>query len=166
MLAGIGLDFGSVDGHVAQLHQARFRTQQQPLGEQTRKAIQMTLAELGQGGVVRVLVARQVAESYVLVGAPLNFARAVHPGRIAIQKQADHHLRSVGRLTSPILLLVRLVDRAQVQRRYHIHQKTRQVARGKPIMQRGGKQKRLIHRIREKVLAHESKVVQIPPSVL
>src|SRR6516225_7364216 len=83
----------------------------------------MTLAELGDGGVVRVLVARQVAESYLLVGAPLNFARAVHAGRIAIQKQADHHLRSVGRLTSPILLLVRLVDRAQLQRRYHIHPK-------------------------------------------
>jgi hypothetical protein len=40
---------------MAQLQQSCFRTQQQSLREQTRKRVQMTLAKLGDGGVIRVL---------------------------------------------------------------------------------------------------------------
>ncbi len=63
------------------------------------------------------------AEGHVLESAHLNLARTVDACRIAVQKQADHHLRHVGRLTAAILLLIRLVDGAQIQRRNYVDQK-------------------------------------------
>jgi hypothetical protein len=38
----------------------------------------MTLAKLGDGGVVRVLVAGKITEGQVLEGARLNLARTVY----------------------------------------------------------------------------------------
>jgi hypothetical protein len=60
MLAGLGLDLGSIAGHMAQLHQSSLGTQKQSLRERTRERLQMTLAELGDGGVVGVLVLREL----------------------------------------------------------------------------------------------------------
>ena len=114
----------------------------------------MTLAELGDGGVVGMLVAGKITESQVIERARLNLARTVDASRIAIQKQPHHHLRRVGRLTPAILLLIRLVDRAQIQSRNHIDQKTRQVRLGKPIVKRRCKKQRLVDRVRIKVLPH------------
>src|SRR5664280_3769672 len=114
VLAGVGLDLGSVDGHMAQLHQSSFGTQQQSLREQTRERLQMTLAELGDGGVVRVLVAGKITEGHVLECARLNLARTVDAPCIAVQEQTDHHLRCVGCLPPAILLLIRRVDRVQI----------------------------------------------------
>jgi hypothetical protein len=160
VLAGVGLDLGSIDGHMAQLHQSSLGTQQQSLREQTRERLQMTLAELGDGGVVGVLVAGKITEGHVLECARLNLARTVDAPRIAVQQQTDHHLRRVGRLPAAILLLIRLVDRAQIQRRDHIQKKAGQVALGKPIVKRWGKQKRLVDRVRNEVLAHGSNLKQ------
>ena len=92
---------------MAQLHQPCLRTQQQSLRKQTRECIQMTLAELGDGGVVGVLVAGKITEGHVLEGARLNLARTVDASRITVQKQTDHHLRRIGRLPATILLLIR-----------------------------------------------------------
>src|ERR1017187_1643303 len=96
----------------------------------------MTLAELGEGGVVGVLVAGKITQSHVLEGARLNLARTVNARRIAVQKQANHHLRHVGRLAAPILLRVRAIDGAQIKRRHYVDQKPRQVALGKPVVKR------------------------------
>jgi len=108
---------------MAQLHQTGFGTQRQSLREQARERIQMTFAELGDGGVVGVLVAGKITEGHVLEGARLNLARTVNAPRIAVQQQAEHHLRRAGRLPAAILVLIGLVDRAQIQRRYHIQKK-------------------------------------------
>ena len=140
---------------MAQLHQACLGTQQS-LREQTRERLQMTIAELGDGGVVGVLVAGKITEGRVLECARLNLARTVDAPRIAVQQQADHHLRRIGRLPATILVLIGLVDRAQIQRRYHIQNKAGQVALGKPIVKRWGKQKRLVDRVSNEVLAHGS----------
>jgi len=90
----------------------------------------MTLAKLGDGGVVGVLVAGKIAEGHILEGARLNLARTADAGCIAVQKQADHHFRRVGRLTAAILLRVRGIDGAQIERCNHIDQKAGQVAIG------------------------------------
>ena len=126
----------------------------------------MTLAELGDGGVVGVLVAGKITEGHVLEGARLDLARTVNAPRIAVQEQTDHHLRRIGRLTAAILLLIRRVDGAQIQRRYHIQKKAGQVTLGKPLVKRWGKQKRLVDRVRNEVLAHESKLKQRPQPTL
>src|ERR1035438_5042672 len=126
----------------------------------------MTLAELGDGGVVRVLVAGKITEGHVFEGARLNLARTVDAPRIAVQKQANHHLRRIGCLTAAILLLIRLVDGAQIQRRYHIQKKAGQVALRKPIVKRWRKQKRLVDRVRNEVLAHESNLKQNTTTLL
>src|ERR1019366_740198 len=160
VLAGVRLDLGSVDRHMAQLHQSSFRTQQQSLHEQARERIQMTGAELGDGGVVRVLIAGKITEGHVLEGARLNLARTVDAPRIAVQKQTDHHLRRIGRLPAAILVLIGLVDRAQIQRRNYIQKKAGQVALGKPIVKRWGKQQRLVDRVGNEVLAHGSNLKQ------
>jgi hypothetical protein len=62
---------------MAKLHQSSLGTQQQSLREQTRERRQMTLAELGDGGVVRVLVAGKISESHILEYPRLNLARTV-----------------------------------------------------------------------------------------
>src|ERR1019366_5346776 len=72
VLAGVCLDLRSVDGHVAQLHQSSLGTKQQSLREKPRERLQMTLAELGDGGVVRVLVTGKITEGHVLECARLN----------------------------------------------------------------------------------------------
>src|SRR6267154_5308543 len=156
MLAGVGLDLGSVDRHMTQLHQASFGTKQQSLREQTRERIQMTLAELRDGGVVRVLVAGKITEGYVLQGARLNLARTVDALRITVQEQTHHHLRRIGRLAATILVLIGPVDRAQIQRRNHVDQKTGKVAIGKPVVKRWWKQQRLVNRVSNEVLPHGS----------
>src|ERR1039458_4575041 len=166
VLAGVGLDLGSIEGHMAQLHQSSLGTQQQSLCEKTRERIQMTLAELGDGGVVGVLIAGKITEGHVLECARLNLARTVEAPRVPVQEQADHHLRRVGRLPAAILLSVRGIDGAQIQRRYHIQKKAGQVALGKPIVKRWGKQKRLVDRVRNEVLAHESNLKQNTTTLL
>src|ERR1035438_7002256 len=160
VLAGVGLQLASVDGHMAPLYQPGLGTQQQSLREKTRERLKMTLAELGDGGVVGVLVAGKITEGHVLECAPLNLARTVDAPRIAVQEQTDHHLRRIGCLPAAILLLIRRVDRAQIQRRDHIQKKVCQVALGKPIVKRWGKQKRLVDRVRNEVLAHGSNLKQ------
>jgi len=67
-----------------------------------------------------LLVARKITEGHVLVCARLNLARTVDSLRVAVQEQTDHHLRPVSRLPAAILLLIRRVDRTQIQRRNHI----------------------------------------------
>src|ERR1700733_895769 len=114
----------------------------------------MTLAELRDGGVVRVLVTGKITEGHVLKGPRLNLARTVDPSRIAVQKQTHHHLGRIRRLAATILLLIRLVDAAQIQRRNHIDQKPRQVALGKPIVKRRCKHQSLVDRVRKEVLPH------------
>ena len=85
---------------------------------------------------------------------------------LAVQKQADHHLRRVGRLTAAILLHVRLIDGAQVKRRDHIDEKPSQVALRKQIMKRWGKLQRLVNRVRKEVLAHVSNLNEYPVPTL
>jgi hypothetical protein len=109
---------------------------------------------------------RKDNEGYVLQSARLNLARTVHACRIAVQKQADHHLRCVSRLAAPVLLLIRLVDGAPIRRRNHIDQKPRKMVFGKPIVKGGWKYQCLVDRVREKVLAHESNLKQILPPTL
>src|SRR5580658_360000 len=160
VLAGLGLDLGSIAGHMAQLHQSSLGTQKQSLRERTRERLQMTLAELGDGGVVGVLVPAKITKGDVLECARLNLARTVDAPRIAVQQQTDHHLRRIGRLPAAILLLIRRLNGAQTQRRDHIQKKAGQVALGKLIVKRWGKQKRLVDRVRNEVLAHVSNLNQ------
>jgi hypothetical protein len=160
VLAGVGLGLGSLDGHMAQFHQSCLRAQQQSLCEQTRECKQITLAKLSDGSVVGVLVAGKITENHDLESARLNLARTVHTSRVTVQKHPNHHLRRIGRLTTPILLLIRLLDDAQIQRRNHIDQKPRQMALGKPIVKATGKHQRLVDRVRIEVLTHTSNLNQ------
>jgi hypothetical protein len=48
---------------------------QQSLREQTRECLQMALAELGDSGVVGMLVTGKITEGHVLECARLNLAR-------------------------------------------------------------------------------------------
>ena len=136
MLARVGLDLGSVEGHMAQLYQTRLLAQQQGLREQPRQGLQMALAELREGVVIRMCVRRQVAERHVVVGLGLHLARTVNTRRVAIQKNPHHHRRRVRRHAAAILRLIRGQDRAQIQRRNNIHKKPRQMTFRKPIVQR------------------------------
>lgn len=62
---------------MAQLDQAHFGTQQQRLREQPSQRCQVPLAKLGQRGVIRMLIACQIAEGDVFIGTGLDLARAV-----------------------------------------------------------------------------------------
>ena len=57
-------------------------------------------------------------------------------------------------VAAAIASLIRRIDRAQIQRRHNIHQKTRQVTLGKPIVKRRREKQRLVHVVRKKALAH------------
>lgn len=74
MLARVGLDLGSIDRHMAQLHQTGLFAQQQGLREQPRKRLQMTLAKLRKCIVVRMRVRRKITERHILIGPSLDLA--------------------------------------------------------------------------------------------
>src|SRR6202021_3401197 len=85
----------------------------------------------------------------------LNLARAVDPHRVAVKQDSQHHLRRVSGLAATILGLIRTIDRAQVQRRHHVHQKARKMPFWKPIVERRRQKQCLVQIVAAKALSHE-----------
>src|ERR1019366_1619486 len=108
----------------------------------------MALAKLRDGSLIRMLVAGEKAQAYILVCPSLNLARTVDSGGVAVQKKADHHLGGIGRLTATVLRRIRGIDGAQIKRRDHIDQKTGQVPLRKPIVKRRWEHQDLVDRVR------------------
>jgi hypothetical protein len=84
-LLALALDLAPIS-HVFQLGQACLGAQQQRLRKQSSQRHQMPLAKLGQRGVIRMLIACQIAEGDVFIGARLDPARTVDVVGIPIQQ--------------------------------------------------------------------------------
>src|ERR1019366_2241156 len=89
-------------------------------------------------------------------GPGLDFARAINPDAVAVKQEPQHHLWSIGRSAAAIFRLIRGIDRTQLQRLHHIHQKTRQMLFWKPIVQRRRQKQSLIQIVGAETLSHVS----------
>jgi len=69
---------------MTQLHHSRLLAQKQRLREQPRQRLQMTLAKLRKGIVVRMRVCRKIAERHLVAGLGLQLARDIYPRRVTI----------------------------------------------------------------------------------
>ncbi len=118
----------------------------------------MSLAEIRDRVVIRMLVSRQIAERHVLVGRPLDPPRTRHPSRVAINQHPHHHPRIIGRQPAPVSRLVGRIHRRQIQRLHHVRYKPRQMALGQPILQRRRQQIGLIEIAVPKLFAHRPKL--------
>src|ERR1035441_445520 len=82
------------------------------------------LTKLRYGVVIGMLVRRQIAKRHIFIRPGLDLARTVDPRRVAVQQDAQHHLRRVSGLAAAILGLIRAIDRAQVQRLHRSEEHT------------------------------------------
>ena len=101
---------------MSKFDQAGLLAQPQHLHEQLGDGLQVTLTEIGNRVVVRVLVAAKHAERYVLVGSALNLARGAYARAIPVKNDAKEHLRVITSATTVCVFDVRLHKLAQVRR--------------------------------------------------
>src|SRR6266480_4679669 len=114
----------------------------------------MLFPKIRYGVVIRMLVRRQIAERHILIGLPLDGSRTSHAHAIAVQQQARQQKRMVSRLPPAIRTIVGRIDGRQVQLLRYVGEEPRQVPFGKPLLQRGSQEKRLIQRAGSELEAH------------
>ena len=90
------MDLGPVQADRAQFQHTRLLSQQEHLHEEFLQFGQEGAPKRGQRIVVGMQVACDEAEWHRLIGGTLDLARTEHPGRIAIEQQAQQHFRGVG----------------------------------------------------------------------
>jgi len=131
-LGGVGVDLGPVQAERAQREHARFLRQQQHLHAQPLEVGQEGGAKGGDGVVVGMPVARDVAERHRLVGGPLDLARTEDPRRVPIEEQRQQPLGRVGlAATGPVAR----VERREVEQRHAVHHETSQMLRRQAVAQ-------------------------------
>jgi len=94
------MELGPVQTDRSQLEYTRLLRQQEYLHEEVLQFGQEGAPKGRQRIVVGMQVARDEAERHRLIRGPLDLARTKHPGRIAIEQQAQQHLRGVGLSTA------------------------------------------------------------------
>ena len=90
------MHLGSIQADGPQFQYARLLSEQEHLHEEVLQFGQEGAPKRRQGIVVGMMVACDEAEWYRLIRGTLDLARAEHTRRIAIEKQAQQHFRSVG----------------------------------------------------------------------
>ena len=136
--AGIGVDLGAIQRHRAKLEQAHLAGQFQHPHEQRFDVLEKAPTKRRNGVVVGMIVRRNEAERHRIIGRPLQLAARKHAGRIAINQQPQQQGRMItGRPGAAIAPH----HRRKVQPVDHLDNKPRQMPLGKPVIERGRKQK-------------------------
>ncbi len=123
-LGSVSVDFRPVQADIAQVEPACCLRQQQDLDKQLPNFGQKGLPKIGNGIVVGVQSARNIAKGDRLIGGLFNLPRTEHPSGIAIEQQAQQNFRRV-RLAATSLIAN--VDAIQVKLGNHVHDKAGQV---------------------------------------
>ena len=133
VLAGIGLQLGSIQSHVAQAHQPRLLTQPEHLNKQPTQDSEVAATEIADPAVVGLLVAGEHPEGGVFPAGLLDLPGAGQPDAVGVQEQHHHHPGVVGLLPAWILLAVDGTDWLQIQLSSQIEQKKHQVVLRQPV---------------------------------
>ena len=120
MPAGIGVDLRPVKRHCAHLQHAHLTRQQQHLHKQVFDLLHKAPSERGDRVVIGMLVGRDKAHSHRIVRRPFQLTARKHPGRVAINQDAQQHRRMVRRRTRTTIVAR---HRSQVQTFDHLHHK-------------------------------------------
>ena len=139
---------------MAELHKSRLFAQLENLPEQSRKRLQVPLAEVGDGAKIRRIEpdnAQEVDPFARRLGDP---ARRVDAVAIAVQQQRRHHRRVKRRL--PALARIRGFDLTKVERLEHKRQnEASQMVLADKVLNARRQQQRLIDRPGPEGLAHK-----------
>jgi len=153
VLRRVRLDLGAVERHVPELHQTRRLRQPQNLHEQAGQRSQVALAEVRDGAEVGRIAGHDHHEIDPLNARPGHPPRRVHPNRVGIKQQPNHHHRVKRRLAQRALVARR--DRLQIQALAHQrHHQARQVAGRDKVVHRRRQQLCLVDPPGAKMLAH------------
>ena len=136
--AGIGVDLRAVQPDRAHLQHAHLARQSQHLHEQPLDLLEKPPPERRDRVVVGMLVRRDEAERHRIIGRPLQLAARKHPRRIAINQNAQQHLRVIRRRTGAAIAAA---HRPKVQPLDHLHNEPRQMLLRKPLVHRRRQQK-------------------------
>ena len=151
--AGIGLNFGTVERHMAELDQPRRPTQLEHLHEQLAQSLQVPLSERGDGPEVRPVERGYRHEVDTLLACLGDLARGIDPAAISIEQKRHHHCRMVRRTAA--FLLIHRKDCSKVQLLAHrIAHKMRKVIGSNQLMHRWWQQPSLLNVPRAKGFAH------------
>lgn len=144
VFGGIGLDFGAIQSHVAQAHQARLLTQPQHLHKQVCQRIEMNEAEITDPSVVGLLVAGEHPEGRILPAGPLDPPGRGDADAVGVEQQHHHHPRLIGLVPAGISRLTHRIDGREIQLGGHVQQEEHQMVRRQPLHRRGRQQQRLL----------------------
>src|SRR3982750_4719166 len=90
---------------MAQLHEAGSLAELQPLHEQLDEGLAVHQSELVDRREVRMLPAADHPERHVFMRRPLDTTRREHARAVAVEQEAQHHLRRIRPLPTAILRL-------------------------------------------------------------
>jgi hypothetical protein len=111
----------------------------QNLSEQRRQLGQEAFAKRTQRIMIGLLVGGDVAKGNRVMSGGLDAPARIHAGGVAVNEQAQHHRRMVGRRAgTPILF----GQRRQIQLINDVDYKARQMIFAQPVIDRGWQQKR------------------------
>jgi hypothetical protein len=139
---------------MAELDQPGLAAQAQDLHEQLAQRRQMALPEVAHGAKVRPLHAGHGHDVEALLTRPGDPSRGIDASGVGVEQECHHHGRMVRRL-APLLPLVGVEDRRQVELGAHqLAHQMRRMARRHEVVDRRRQQPYLIHIPRPKGLAH------------
>jgi hypothetical protein len=141
VLAGIGKDFGSVDGHGAHFEELHLAGQQEDLDEGLLDERAVLAAEGAEGVVVGMGVGADVAHGHVLPCGVLNAAGTEDAGGVAVNQHTEHHLRRILGVASPAVVDAALVELEGGDR---IYDEVGEVVIRDPVLDALGKQHRCL----------------------
>ena len=135
--AGVGVDLGAVEADAAEAAELVLARDLQHLHEHGFKFLAETPPEGGQGVVVGMAVAGEVAKRQRVVGRPLDLAAGITAGGIAVDQQRQQGRRVIGGTAPATIGPLQL---AQVQSFDHLGDVARQMPLGQPLLHRGRQQ--------------------------
>src|SRR5215472_4859655 len=154
--ARIGVDLGAVQRHRAHLQHPHLTPQHQHLDEQFRDLLQKPPPKRRDRVVVRMVIGRNEAKRYRIVGGALQLPARKHSCRVTVNQQPQQHRRMVRCRTRAAIAADQC---SQVQPINHFNHKPRQMPLRQPLIHRRGQQK-------PGLPIHVAKIAHPPPPLV
>jgi hypothetical protein len=131
--AGVGVYFGPIQCDGAQPEHAHLARQEQNFHEQGLDLGKKPPPERGDGVVIGMVVRRDEAERYGIVGRSFELAAGKHPARVAVDQKAQQRCRMVG---GRACAAITLAHRGQVKAVDDLHHEPGQMPLRQPLVDR------------------------------
>ena len=133
--AGVGVDFGAIQGDGAHPEHAHLACQEQHFDEQSLDLGKKSPSERGDGVVIATVVCRDKAERYGIMGRSFELAAGEYLGRVGVEQKAQQRCRIAGGRAGAAITLA---HGGQAKTVHNLHHEPGNVPLRQPLVDRWG----------------------------